>query len=230
MPIKIKDIIICAHKNETHYFDLSPYYANWYGVLVGSLPAGIEAAQDSITNSVIGFIVTYNSLATGSHTVTIEGFKDLEDGESLGQFTLVFTKGACAHEEDACCGDSETATLLWLGREGGIKQWPFPGFREFRAEVGDALTFKNSNGQMQYSERKNIHAGYRLTTKSITQEQLLFISEIKVSIQAWAVGIAGEITPILLVNESFPLYNSKQKFYDVSASFIDATETIYQTQ
>lgn len=228
MATQIKNILLCPAGNATYYFDLSPWFADWWAEVEGSLPTGIAVSQDAVSGSAVGFIVTYGSLDTGTHTVTIKGYEDNAGGAELGLFTLTFTKGVCATEQEVCCGD-DGMVIRWLGREGGIKQWPFPGVRDFDMRVGDAITFKNQNNQAQYAERKNIYTGKRLTTGDITQEQSDFLDELKYAIQVWEWD--GETaTPILLNNESFNKYGSRQKFFDVSISYIVSEAIQIQTQ
>lgn len=227
MATQLKNIQICdiphhAGYTESYYFDLSPYWVNWFATVVGSLPVGITAITNYI-GSVIGFTVDEN-LVDGITTVTITATKDT--GGTLGNFDINFIKGVCVTEQEVCC---EKGTFIrWLSIEGGIMQWVFSGVREFEFRVGDANTFKNTNNQIQYSQRKNIYLGSRVTSGDITQDQYLYISFAKLSIQAWSYD--GGISPILIDNDSFKFFKTTDKFFDCSIQYIDATEQITQTQ
>jgi hypothetical protein len=230
MATQIKNYLICSGEDEIHYFDLSPFYANWWASVVGSLPTGISAAEDAITGSTVGFLVDYSALATGTNTVTIEGFEQESTGDSLGKFTLVFEKNSCTTEVEVCCAIGYVS-LAWLSINGGIKQWPFPGVREFNIKVGEANTFKDSSYQVQYSERKNVYTGKRVTSDSISQEQVDFLDDLRYSIQAWEINQDTKVrTAILLDNESFRKYESREKFFDVSIQYVIAQQILVQTQ
>lgn len=228
MATLIKDIILCQSSPNIQYFffDLSPYYANWYAT-AGTLPTGVNKAQDSLTGSVVALIVNYSTFS-GTKTVTITGKKDSSSGDTFGTFTIKITKTSCATEQGICCND-DAQVIRWLCREGGIKSFTFNGVREFDVKVGDALQFINSNSQAQYSQRKRIYNGKRLTTGDITKEQSDYLDELKYSIQAWEWD-GTTATPILLNNDSFTKYKSTDKFFDVSIQYIVSKEINVQTQ
>lgn len=226
--IQIKNYLICKGIDEIHYFDLSPYYANWYAVVSDSLPTGIDALQDSYTGSVVGFSVDYSALANGENEVLIEGFKDTEDGESIGEFSLIFDKSECATEIQTCCSE-DTINIVWLGREGAIKLWYFSGVREYDVKVGDAGTFKNNDYQLQYSSRNNIYKGRSASTGNISKTEADYLDELRYAIQAWSV-IDGEVKPILVDNDSFFKYKSKDKLFDIKVRYIIAEQVLIQTQ
>lgn len=229
MATEIKNVLICE-SDQFIYFDLSPFYYNWVSVLDSAMPTGISQLQDAITASCVGFAVDYSALATGIHTVTVEGFKDTDAGDSIGLFDLVFEKAECTTEIEVCCATGYVS-LAWLSVDGGIKQWPFPGVREFNIKVGDANTFKNSSYQVQYSERKNVYTGKRVTTDLITQDQVDYLDDLRYSIQAWELNDdASIVTPILLDNESFRKYGSREKFFDVSIQYVISQQILVQTQ
>lgn len=225
MATLIKHIQICdvphhAGYTESYYFDLSPYWVNWFALVNGSLPVGITAITNPLNGCVLGFTVD-ELLVSGNTTISINGYKDT--GELIDIFTIEFNKGVCVQEIELCCEEGET--IRWLSISGGIMQWVFSGVREFEGRVGDANTFKNINNVLQYSQRKDIYLGKRVTSGDITQEQYFFLNTAKTAIQAW------EITdPILIDNDSFKLFKSTDKFFDASLQYILATEQNTQTQ
>lgn len=229
MATEIKNVLVCD-SDQFIYFDLSPFYYSWWAEVVGSLPAGVSELQDADTSSTVGFFIDYSALATGINTVTIEGFEQESTGDSLGEFTLVFEKNSCTTEVEVCCATGYVS-LAWLSINGGIKQWPFPGVREFNIKVGEANTFKDSSYQVKYSERKNVYTGKRVTSDSITQEQVDFLDDLRYSIQAWEINQDTKVrTAILLDNESFRKYESREKFFDVSIQYVIAQQILVQTQ
>lgn len=107
----------------------------------------------------------------------------------------------------------------------------FPGVREFEVRAGDAPTFKNSALQIQYSERKDIYLGKSVNTTRISREQYEYVVGLKTAIQAWEWDADTETaTPILIDNESFLTFKTNSKFFELSAKYIVAAESIIQTQ
>jgi len=205
-------------------FSLEPYYApGWLCEAAEPPPVGfIELLTAS--GRLYGYTVI--GAATGSYEIVIQA---ANFGGTYTQFILQFELGNdCPVEQVVCCNDS-AVTIKWLGRESGIKQWVFSGVKEYSVRVGDANTFKNSNRQLQYSERKNIYNAKVITTGSITKAQSDFLDELKYSIQAWEVDGTTE-TPILINNDSFDKYKSNTKFYDISLAYVISEEVQVQTQ
>lgn len=205
-------------------FDLSPYMNPFSVEAVDAAPAGFTEIINELTGNLQGYFVS--GAANGDYSITIQG---APEGGSYTQFELEFEfSSACATEQEVCCSDDEVI-IRWLGREGGIKEWNFTGVREFDVRVGDALTFKNSDFQLQYSQRKDIYSGKRISVSELTREQADFLDEIKYSIQAWEWD--GETaTPILVDNDSFFKYKSTQKFFEVGLQYVFSEELIMQTQ
>lgn len=201
----------------------------WVEVLTDPFPPQMNATLDIIHNYSAVSINTIPAGGIGARTLTIE-VRDGDGGTVLATYDIVIDVVAvCIEEIEACC--DEAVYLRWLSPTGGIREWPFPGIREFEIRVGDALTFKNSNLQIQYSERKNIYSGKRVTSGNITRNVYDYLTSLKVAIQAWEYNPSTEVlTPILVDNESFPTYTSKQKFYEFAVNYIIAAESIIQTQ
>lgn len=205
-------------------FSFDAYYSpGWVCNAVDAAPTGFIELLDSAGN-LYGYTVI--GAAAGVYEITIEAGNF---GGSYTQFSLEFTlQNSCATEQDIdCCDDN--VTIKWLGREGAIKQWSFPGVREFDMKVGDAITFKNNSRQLQYAERKDIYTGKRITTGSITQEQVDFLDEVKYAIQVWEYD-GTDYIPIVLSNDSFFKYKSTDKFFDISLQYVISEEIIMQSQ
>lgn len=205
-------------------FSFEPYYGTGYFCeAVDSPPSGFIELLD-VNGSLYGYTVI--GAAAGTYEIIVQA---APFGGTYTQFLLQFElTGECATEEEIDCCDTNVE-LRWLGKEGGIKQWSFPGVRNFKNNIGDANTFKNSSKQLQYSERKDIYSAKRVTTGSISLSQRQFIEEIAESIQAWEVN--GEtFTPIVVANESFPEYSSTDKFFDLAVQYVFAEEIRIQTQ
>jgi len=204
-------------------FDFSPYYSpGWVCESVTAAPTGFTEVTD-FSGNLIGYTVI--GAAAGVHEIIIQAGNF---GGSYTEYLLEFTfQSSCGTEQDIeCCSDS--VTLKWLGVEGAIKQWVFPGVREFEIKTGDANTFKNSSKQIQYSERKDIYTGKRISIGNVTQDQLDFISECKYAIQVWEFD-GTDYTPILVNNDSFFKYKTTDKFFDVSIQYILSDEIQVQT-
>jgi hypothetical protein len=206
------------------YFSFEPYYAQGYVVeSIDPPPTGFAEILDSSLN-VVGYLAI--GAAAGNYEIIVRAGNF---GGTYTEYLLEFEfTGDCAAEQQIdCCDDN--VTIKWLGVEGAIKQWSFPGVRNFKYNLGDANTFKNANRQLQYSERKNIYAGKRVSTAFIELEQREFLEELSYCIQAWEYDGTTH-TPIAIANDSFPEYSSKDKFFELSVQYVFAAEKIVQTQ
>lgn len=205
-------------------FSLDPYFApGWICEAVDAPPTGFIELVDA--NDVL-YGYTVIGAAAGTYNITIQA---ANFGGTYTQYNLEFVLGnPCATEQDTGCCSDDHATIRWLGREGGLKQWTFSGVREYDVRVGDANTFKNNSFESQYSQRKNIYSGKAVSTRFITKAQVDFLDELRYSIQAWEL-IDDVWTPILLDNDSFFKYTSKEKRFDLKFKYIFAKEIIMQT-
>ena len=206
-------------------FSLDPYFApGWICEAADAPPTGFIELLDANGN-LYGYTVI--GAAAGTYNITIQA---ANFGGTYTQFNLEFVlQGECAVEQEIECCD-ESTTLKWLGVEGGIKGWSFTGVRFFKNNLGDANTFKNNDRQLQYSEKKNIYSAKRVTSGDIELEQRIFLEELAETIQAWEVDSDGNNIPILIANDAFPEYSSKDKFFDLSVQYIYAEERPRQTQ
>lgn len=206
-------------------FSFDAYYSpGWVCNAVDAAPTGFIELLDANGN-LYGYTVI--GAAAGVYNITIEAGNF---GGSYTQYNLEFTlQSSCAAEQNIGCCATDNAVISWLGREGGIKQWNFPGVREYNIEVGDANTFKNSSYQTQYSQRKDIFTGKSVSTGNISREQVDFLDELRYSIQAWEL-VDGEWVSILLDNGSFFKYKTRDKLFDLTFRYVISEEIIMQTQ
>jgi len=223
----LKNYRWCNDVVRTFYFDVSPYSVNAWCELTSSLPGGIFEILDPFTGGTVGFSAAAN-LQDGEYSVTIAVREAVFTGDIITSLDIYFTKtSACAVEVETCCDDNEIV-IRWLGREGAIKEWAFTGVKEWDIKVGDANTYKTQDLSLQYSQRKDIYTGKKITTGDITQEVVDFLDELRYSLQAWEWN--GEsAAPIVIVNDSFFKYTSRQKFFDVSIAYVVASEIQIQT-
>jgi len=222
-----KKILICydviAHP-QNYYFDFSPYVNGWTATTINSLPTGVTAINNDVTGYTIGLAIDDN-LTNGTHTVNLVVFNP--DETTYGEFDYQITRGECIAELPICCSDDE-AIIRWLGVNGAINQWTFPGVREFEIKLGDANTFKSVEKKLFYSERKNAYIVKRVSSGSISQADMEYLSELRYSIQCWEWNDGW--VPIVVNNDSFPLSKTRQKFFDVSVTYSVAEEIHIQTQ
>lgn len=207
------------------HFSLDPYYApGWLCEAVDSPPTGFIELLDS--NGVLyGYTVIGANAGTYNITIQAANF-----GGTYTQYNLEFVlQSSCATEQNIGCCATDNAVIRWLGREGGLKQWNFPGVREYDVKVGDANEFKNNNFQKQYSQRKDIYTGKSVSTGNISRSQVDFLDELRYSIQAWEL-IDDVWTPILLNNDSFFKYKTRDKLFDLTFRYVISEEIIMQTQ
>lgn len=230
--ILLKRYFICSDSSTGFTFSLEPFFTTPFVSPVTGPPSGFTELYNSY-GSLYGY--TVDGASNGTYNIEINATELGDEDSDPVSFMLQFLVAEdCATEIESCC-DENTTQIRWLGREGGIKQWNFPGIREFDIQVGDANTFKNADFQKSYSQRKDIYSGKRITTGDITKSQVDFLDELKYCIQAWewtdedTPGTFYAI-PILIDNGSFRKYDSKQKFFDVSVQYVLSSEIITQTQ
>jgi len=229
--ILLKKYFLCNGNEGSFDFDLSPYYTTAYAYMVSAVPTGFTDLYNKY-GSLYGFSIAPGT-ANGIYEIVIAA-TELGGGD-VTEFMLKFQLATdCAAEIATCCDESAVG-IRWLGREGGIKQWNFSGVKTFDVEVGDANTFKNSDMQLQYSQRKDIYNGKLVTTGNITKAQADFLDEVKYAIQVWewtdsdTPGTFYAI-PITVNNDSFTKYKSRDKLFDVSLKYVISQEVIIQTQ
>lgn len=220
----LKRYKLCDDTVTLFQFDVSPYLNAIAISAVSADPTGFTAQYD-FNGNLYGYLVDWSA---ASHTVQeVEIFSS--DGTTDINFILEFDlTDICTTEIDTtCCADS--VTIRWIGREGGIKSWSFPGVREFDVKVGDANTYIDGNRRMNYSERKGIYYGRSVSTGNISRANVDFLDELRYSIQAWEEE-DGEVTPILLDNDSFFKYKTRDKLFDLTFRYIVSEEVQIQTQ
>lgn len=133
-------------------------------------------------------------------------------------------------EYDACCASA--CNIAWLTRQGGWQNYLFPGVKEFRVDVGDSKTFKQSDYVQKYSEISDVFNGKICSTGDIPKSHVDLLDSLQYSIQAylWNDDTSNWDIPILIDKKSFVKYKTSDKFYDVKIRFIYATELPIQTQ
>lgn len=229
MAYTIKKILICydviTHHND-YYLNFDPYVLGWTATyLNGPLPTGITAITNENNGSLIGFSI-YDTLGNGTFNIDLVVF-DTND-EVYGYFTYQITRGECIAEKAACCGTDSTI-IRWLGLNGAVRQWTFSGVRELDIKVGEANTFKTLDRELQYSERKNIYIGKRATTGHISYDDVDYLAELRLAVQAWEWNY-DKWDSIVVANDSFSLKKARQKYFDESVSYVVSREIIVQTQ
>ena len=223
-----KSILICYDyipSTQDYYFNFDPYVNGWTATYInGPLPSGITAITNPNNGSTIGLSVDDN---LGNGTVTINLVVFNTDDTVYDYFDYQITRGECIAELPICCGE-DAAIIRWLGVNGAINQWTFPGVREFEIKLGDANTFKSIEKVQFYSDRKNIFHVKRVSSGLISRDDVGYLSELRYSIQCWEWLDGWQ--PIVVANDSFPLFKSRQKFFDVSITYNVAKELSIQTQ
>lgn len=231
-----KNITMCSSQSTFFLTDFR-YLSNTFFAYLeepGDVPAFVTVITSGLNfDSVIAISIATGATA-GTYTIPI-GVQDIHNGTVIEHALIVIEiTEDCIQEQELCCTDG--VGIRWLSKAGGIKEWVFPGVREFEVRVGDAITFKNTSLQKRYSERKDIYTGKTVNTKRITQAQYDFLTELKYAIQAWEI-VRGELAngdetvdyiPILIDNDSFSTYTSRTKIFEFGLTYILAEETQMQ--
>lgn len=185
--------------------------------------------NDYNAGSISHFILADSGITPGVYEIHLRVYErvGLEVDDYVIYVVKITVLDECITEEEVCC---DGKIIRWLGKEGGIKQWHFPGVIEHEIRIGDAITFKNTFFQIRYAERKDIYNGLKVSTKPISKSQFDYVSTLQYSIQAWMWDETLEYwEPILLDNNTLFLYKSTTKIFEYSASFIRASEILSQT-
>lgn len=228
-----KNIKMClnsARDSKGVAIDFSPYDANWWvndNEVTTSIGLIMINKTINAIHGVVGLVIIAPIVFEGTITIRVRSGGPV--GEIIDNFVINLTVSAeCITEELTCC---KGVNIRWLSVAGGIKEWPFPGVREFDIRNGDALSFKNDLLETAYSERKDVYQGKSASSGDITKAQYDFITELRSAIQAWEYDQDTEIaTPIKIDNDSFIMYPSNAKFYEMSFRYIMSAEARIQTQ
>jgi len=103
---------------------------------------------------------------------------------------------------------------------------------------GKAKTFEN-NGVVKYFDKGKSFYKTNVYKTGITLEEIQHIKSLRQSIQAWVYArtqpltngaYVDTLTPILIDNDSFSEYNTKDSFYEIELSFSYANVVKSQSQ
>lgn len=196
-------------KDEYLFYDLNLYE---YSIL----PAWVVPTYSGISPYGISFLfVTTGVVSNGVYT-----FYFTEGGSpSLPNGTLEIELVSSLTDDLTTCDNSNTVTLVWITREGGRASYIFDQRKDFKGVVGESKTFDN-NGIVKYVSRgKNFT--YKTVYKSgISNIEADYLESLRYSVQAWEYDSTNdECIPIVLDNNSYDLYNTKNKFNEVSIKY-----------
>lgn len=117
------------------------------------------------------------------------------------------------------CYDSRSVNLIWITREGGRESYTFNQRINYETRIGENKTFDNG-GILKYTFRGKNFDSKTVYKTGVSNIEVDLIESLRTSIQAWEYNPITDIsTPILVDPESFPKYNTKIKFNELSFKY-----------
>ena len=126
--------------------------------------------------------------------------------------------------------NNTSVCLVWINREGGRSSMIFDQRKDYGLTAGDTKTFDN-NTTVKYINRGKNFDNTTLYKSGITQDEVLLIESLRTSIQVWEYDINTNVsTPVVVDSNSFPKFNTKNPFNEVSFKYRIANYKTIQNQ
>lgn len=164
---------------------------------------------------------------------------------TTGTYTYYFDSGGSPYNQDAClimevvdsfvtslttCNSDDAINIHWVTREGGRASYIFNQRKDYGINIGESKTFDN-NGSIKYISRGKYFDNRVVYKSGLTNTEVDLIESLRCCIQAWEWNPDTDVsTPVLFNSESFPKYNTKNKFNEVSLRYRIATYKEVQNQ
>jgi hypothetical protein len=222
-----REIYLC--KGDTVEFDLNfeEQSPTWYAEDV-EFDNQFEIFHNEIGSSTAINFYSGN-VSVGDYSATFEVWDNVPDeGESVEYQLLIHVISAddCAERYANCCGG---VNMQWLNQVGGMQNYYFNGVRTFEVSQDEAKRYIDYNSIARYTDRGNVYNGEIVSTKAIPKAHADMLDSLRYAIQAW-VNVDDVLYPIVIDNESYTKYKSKDKKYDVYVKFIYSEPIRIQTQ
>ena len=222
-----REIWLC--RGETVEFDLNfeEQSPTWYAEAL-EFDNAFEIYYD-LTNNAKSVNFFSGNISVGDYSATFEVWDDVPDvGESVEYQILIHVIAAseCSDRYSNCCGG---VNMQWLNQVGGMQNYYFNGVRTFEVSQEEAKRYIDYNSIARYTERGNVYNGEIVSTKAIPKAHADLLDSLRYAIQAW-VNVDDVLYPVVIDNESYTKYKSKDKKYDVYVKFIYAEPVKIQTQ
>lgn len=120
--------------------------------------------------------------------------------------------------------------IVWINREGGRSSMVFDQRKDFGLTSGDNKIIDN-NSALKYIDRGKNFDNTTVYKTGISEDEVLMIESLRTSIQAWEYDInTNTENLIILDSSSFPKFNTKNKFNEVSFKYRLANYKTIQVQ
>ncbi len=127
-------------------------------------------------------------------------------------------------------GSNKTKCLVWINRQGGRSCSTFDRRQDLNGVIGDNKQFDN-NGAIKYIYRGKNFDYITVHKTGLTDMEVDLIESLRYSIQAWEYDVnTNTSTPILIDPASFPKYNTKNRFNEITLKYRIATYKEIQNQ
>lgn len=192
-----------------------------------SLPTGVSFT----TGASPSFFIADN-ITAGTYYANYS----IDNGVTYNVFEFIFVNSLT--EIITGCLDDNNVNIVWRNREGGLSSYNFDQRKDFSTELGKAKTFEN-NGVVKYFDKGKSFYKTNVYKTGISLEEITHIKSLRQSIQAWVYtrtqpltngSYVDTLTPILIDNDSFNEYNTKDSFYEIELSFAYANVVKSQSQ
>lgn len=222
--------------------NFSPYSCNWHAAPLGTIPAFINVTT-TLKQGIAQYWFTAPNTPGQTYYIPLAVFEKNVTGPVLCTAVVkIVVQNSFDIEVDNCCGGN--MMIVWLNREGGMQNYFFTGVRTFEMRAGDIKRFTDSTNITRYSQRGRVYRGMVLTTGPISKAEADMLDSLQYSIQAYHIDpeliglsdqlavlpLPGQTRHILLDNQSYTKYKTRDKFYEVSIKFIYAEPVTVQGQ
>jgi hypothetical protein len=190
-----------------------------------------------IFDPTLSFIVSWEINPLGNYPLGVYPLS-ISGNDGNEYFVIVEVIAACELPtyELSCCN---SLNIVWVNREGGFENYIFTGKNKvFEIESGDEITFKNSDLQRKYAEKKSIYRALQIGTGRIPKAHSVKIESLRNSIQAWLydealppyIDFSERLIPIYIDFDSFTVLDTSVKGYEANIRFLIAKELVIQSQ
>jgi hypothetical protein len=236
----VKEHYVCPGDKAFVVLDFSPYGKDFFSDMPADAPAWVTCTA----NPYVGFaqyLFTAPNTPGQTYYFNFAVKKQTTAGPMLfNAIVKIEVLAQCTQAIDNCCGDMYN--IMWLNREGGIQNYYFKGVRTYDMRAGEVIKYIDANNISNYATRGNVYKAVVCTTGPITKYQADLLDSLQFAIKAYRLhdelidlagtmnldDIEGTYTDILLDNQSYTKYKSRDKFYEVTIKFIYAVPVAVQ--
>lgn len=180
-------------------------------------PYILKIDLDLVSFSVPNGVYTYSFTTSSASPPIIDAVLEIEVVSSLT-------------DSLETCNNSNAICIVWVTREGGRASNIFDQRKDFGVNTGENRSYDNG-GVIKYLSRGKNFDTKTVYKTGVSETEIDLIESLRTSIQAWEYNSDTDVsTPIFLDPGSFPKYNTKVKFNEISFSYRMATYKLIQAQ